>query len=202
MTDTVPNPAEAPSDEVDEKLEYSDGRERGEWESEYPAAAWRQIAFEAIYLLALSLIAAVHLVCLAAAPSSIIGFYLGLLSIPTPDIAQIEVVRLWLTVFFAGILGANVFALKWLYHTVSWKLWNQDRIVWRLFVPLQGGMLAVFTGCMILAGIVPLLNSGMFARCVTAAGYGFFVGLFADNFVAALQKLAKSLLGTLGRSTA
>lgn len=184
-----------------EEVDFSDGREPGDYDTKYPPTAWRQITAEAVYLLLLSLVCAGHAVALVADASSVVRFYLGLIGIAPPGSFQIEAVRLWLVVFFSGILGANVFALKWLYHTVGWGIWNRDRIVWRVFVPLQGGLLAVFTGCMILAGIIPLLNAGMFSRCVTAAGYGFFVGLFADNFVAALQKLANSLLGTLGRST-
>ena len=59
--------------------------------------------------------------------------------------------------------------------------------------------MAVFTGCMIMSGIIPLLSKDLFARVVSGAGFGFFVGLFADNFLAALQKFATRLLGTLGR---
>jgi len=53
---------------------------------------------------------------------------------------------------------------------------------------------------MIISGIIPLLSKQIFLRMLSCAGFGFFVGLFADNFLAALQKFAARLLGTLGKS--
>ncbi|MGH7021977.1 MAG: hypothetical protein ACREEB_00140 [Caulobacteraceae bacterium] len=115
----------------------------------------------------------------------------------TPNI--VRVLQLWLAVFFSGVLGGATFSTKWLYHSVSWNEWNRDRVVWRLSVPILGGLMAVFTGCMIMSGIIPLLSKDLFGRMVSGSGFGFFVGLFADNFLAALQKFATRLLGTLGR---
>ncbi len=54
---------------------------------------------------------------------------------------------------------------------------------------------------MVMSGIIPLLTKELFSRLPSCAGFGFFVGLFADNFLAALQKFAVKILGTLGKST-
>jgi len=180
--------------------DFTDLRRKGDFASHYTASAWLQISLEGLYLVAVAIIAGVHILGLALNSR----FVEAEIELFAPALGSVgdngQSVRLWMTVFCAGVLGATTFSFKWLYHGVAWKEWHRDRLVWRLVVPLQGGLLAVFTGCMIIAGIVPLLSKETFQRLATAAGYGYLVGLFADNFLAALQRLAKRLLGTLGQS--
>lgn len=193
MVDQTP---EKPCEDADE--EFSDGRERGDHQSHYPRSAWIQIAAECICLLLIATFAGLHVVW-TAVPGSSIGYLCPVVGeLPTAHPAgALPAPRLWSIVFFSGVLGGVTFSFKWLYHTVARQRWHRDRIIWRLAVPLQGGVLSVFIGCMILAGIIPLLSKDPFARLLTAAGFGFLVGLFADNFIAALQKVANRLLGTL-----
>lgn len=191
--------AEAEAPEIDR--DFTDLREKGDFTSHYSPLAWLQIVLEALYLFVVVVVAGVHILGLALNAKFIEGEVLWLAPAAILPAQTGNGVQLWMTVFFAGVLGAVTFSFKWLYHGVAWKEWHRDRIVWRLIVPLQGGLLAVFTGCMILAGIVPLLSKEMFQRLATAAGYGYLVGLFADNFLAALQRMAKRLLGTLGQGS-
>lgn len=186
---------------VDIDRDFTDHRLKGDYRSHYSPLAWLQIGMEALYLLGVTVVAAVHILGLALNAKFIDSEIFWLAPAAGLPAKAGGSVQLWMTVFFAGVLGAVTFSLKWLYHGVAWKEWHRDRIVWRLVVPLQGGLLAVFTGCMILAGIVPLLSKEMFQRLATAAGYGYLVGLFADNFLAALQRMAKRLLGTLGQGS-
>ena len=181
-------------------MDFTDGRAKGDFRSYYSSWAWLQIAGEGICLLTIAAIAAVHILGLTLNSSFVVAEITRIVPLMTPVDGCRGNVRLWLVVFCSGVLGATTFSFKWLYHGVALQEWHRDRIVWRLIVPLQGGLLAVFTACMIIAGIVPLLSKETFQRLATAAGYGFLVGLFADNFLAALQRLAQRLLGTLGRS--
>lgn len=183
------------------RTDFSDGRTKGDFESRFSLSAWTQIGLEGVYLSAVIAVAAMAILLLAWSPLYVFSFFRALFNIPirsdTPNITH--VLQLWLIVFFSGVLGGAAFSTKWLYHSVSWNEWNRDRVVWRLSVPILGGLMAVFTGCMIMSGIIPLLSKDLFARLVSGSGFGFFVGLFADNFLAALQKFATRLLGTLGR---
>lgn len=199
-TVTSRSPSGSGASDVDR--DFTDHRAEGDYASHYSRLAWLQITIEGVYLLMMAAIAGVHMLGLAMDANFItheVNWLAPATALPAPKDGN--GVRLWMTVFFAGILGATTFSYKWLYHTVAWKDWHRDRIVWRFVVPLQGGFLAVGTGCMILAGIIPLLSKETFDRLASAAGYGFLVGLFADNFLAALQKFAKRLLGTLGQGS-
>jgi hypothetical protein len=53
---------------------------------------------------------------------------------------------------------------------------------------------------MIVAGLVPFFAKTPLTVPVTAAGYGFFVGFFSDNLIAALQRIATHVFGTASRS--
>ncbi len=98
-----------------------------------------------------------------------------------------------------GACGGFAFALKWLYHGVAYGWWNRDRIVWRFVVPLLSATLALFTALMIGTGLIPLFNANIAEGPRIGAAFGFFVGFFSDNLLAALQRLADQTLGTLGR---
>jgi hypothetical protein len=52
---------------------------------------------------------------------------------------------------------------------------------------------------MIGSGLVPIFTAKITEGPRIGAAYGFFVGFFSDNLLAALQKLANQTLGTLGR---
>jgi hypothetical protein len=103
----------------------------------------------------------------------------------------------WICVALSGAVGGATFALKWLYHTVAKGIWNRDRILWRLTVPLISGILALFLGFMIVSGLVPFLNGRSFDNFYVALGFGFFTGYFSDNVLGALQRLALQLFGTV-----
>ncbi len=183
------------------RKDYTDGRSKGQFETRYPFLAWLQISIEALYLAAMIASSSVIVLLLAWRPHVVVATLehtLGLISAADAS-AVTRSLQLWLTVFFSGVVGGATFAFKWLYHSVSWREWNRDRLVWRLSVPVLGGLIALFTGCMIMSGIIPLLSKELFSRLISCAGFGFFVGLFADNFLAALQKFAGRILGTLGK---
>ena len=77
--------------------------------------------------------------------------------------------------------------------------WHRDRVVWRVVVPISSAFLAIFSGLMIISGLVPFLARTPLMVPATGAAYGFFVGLFSDNVLAALQKLAFNVFGTIDK---
>ena len=180
----------------------TDGRAPGDFASRYPWSAWVQIIAEGAYLVILIVIALLGILTAAARPDRLTEALNALtLGFAPPQAGPLlRALQLWVIVALSGVLGSASFSLKWLYHSVAWMVWNRDRVLWRLSVPIEGGILSLFIGAMIISGIIPLISRQFFLRILSCAGFGFFVGLFADNFLAALQKFATRLLGTLGKS--
>jgi hypothetical protein len=177
----------------------TDGRRPGEYMSRYPGSAWAQICVECAYLL-LALSAA-SLVLLRLSydlgraiddPRAPVLIYF---SLPAHRPTLI-----WIVIALSGACGGTLFTLKWLYHSVAKEMWNRDRVLWRFLVPILSGVLAVFLAFMIASGIVPFFNQKAFSSFYSAAGFGFFVGLFSDNAIAALQRLAIRTFGNVSGS--
>lgn len=105
---------------------------------------------------------------------------------------------IWLSVALSGVVGGTAFALKWHYHSVAKDMWNHDRIIWRIVVPILSGVFAVFVGFMVTSGIVPFLSTNAFDHFYKSLGGGFFIGYFSDNVLAKLQRLANQWFGLAG----
>jgi hypothetical protein len=105
----------------------------------------------------------------------------------------------WTAAALAGACGGAVSALKWLYHSVAKQQWHRDRVVWRVVVPPLSAILSVFAGLMIISGLIPFFSRTPFSNPATGAAFGFFVGLFSDNLLASLQKLAFRIFGTVDK---
>jgi hypothetical protein len=173
----------------------TDGRPPGHYKSIYPWTVWIQIVVEFIYLIAVELVCLAFLLELAiyAGRKQETGFFFHLLG-PYPTSAPLVA---YLSIALSGTCGGCTFSLKWLYHTVAKMQWHRDRSVWRFVVPVSSGFVALFSGLMIISGLVPFLARTPLLVPATGAAYGFFVGVFSDNVLAALQKLANNIFGTM-----
>lgn len=173
----------------------TDGREPGDFKSAYPLSVWVQIATELVYLLFVLIGSVAALIWLARSvlidPSP--QFLPWLFGSGSPNATLV----LWFVVGLSGACGGSASVLKWLYHTVAKRTWHRDRAVWRFVVPILSSVLSVFTGMMITSGIVPFFSSTSITNPVVGAGFGFFVGLFSDNLLASLQRLAHRIFGTV-----
>jgi hypothetical protein len=105
----------------------------------------------------------------------------------------------WAAAALAGACGGAASALKWLYHSIAKQQWHRDRVVWRVVVPPLSSLLSVFAGLMIVSGLIPFFSKTPFDSPATGAAFGFFVGLFSDNLLASLQKLAFRIFGTVDK---
>lgn len=175
--------------------EPNDGRNCGEWESRYPAAAWRHILLELSFLIVLLLLASGLLVAIGVClttdrkvnPVSFLGYMLD------------RQLLKWIAVALSGLLGGVAFDLKWLYHSVARGLWSQDRCLWRIIVPFISGIVSVFLAFMIVSGIIPFIKGDSFNSLYFSLGFGFLFGYFSDSVLAALKKFAD---GAFGRTDA
>lgn len=156
-----------------------------------------QILFELAYLLGIIVVSVVGLIQLAK--TVVVGpphvFY--------PDAfgsyPQNQAILVWAAAALAGACGGAASSLKWLYHSVAKQQWHRDRIIWRIVVPPLSSILSVFAGLMIVSGLIPFFSKTPFTSPTTGAAFGFFVGLFSDNVLASLQKLAFKIFGTIDR---
>jgi hypothetical protein len=183
--------------EITNLASLTDGRIPGDFRSRYPASAWLQICLELVYLLVILFGGVLCLVWLARAVVLEVprGFFPGVFG-ETPGNTPLLV---WAAAALAGACGGSASALKWLYHSVAKQQWHRDRIVWRIVVPPLSSVLSVFSGLMIVSGLIPFFSRTPFTSPATGAAFGFFVGLFSDNLLASLQKLAFKIFGTVDR---
>ncbi len=192
---TQPDEEKLTLPEVTSDSTLSDGRGIGLWKTKYGAVAWCQIILECLYLIVIlgfsiyGLVNAAQ-IWLSDTPQGLLPFFLG-------DTSTNHKMLLWVVIALSGMCGGITFSLKWLYHTVAKNYWNQDRLIWRLTVPVISSILAVFTAAMIGSGIIPLLKTTSLSTPISCAGFGFFIGLFSDNLMAGLRAVAEKLFGTM-----
>jgi len=177
----------------------TDGRKVGEFRSCYPRSAWIQIAVELAYLLTILLLCFAALVLLAK--YTILDEKTGLVHSLLGDLPKSAPFVLWASVALSGAVGGCTSSLKWLYHSVAKQRWHRDRIIWRFVVPILSSMLATFLGLMIVSGIVPFLSKTPLTVPTTGAAFGFFVGIFSDSVLGALQKFAFRVFGTVDKGS-
>jgi hypothetical protein len=174
--------------------DLSDNRKPGDWVSRYGWKAWAQIVVELFYLFSLLFIGVSVIsdaivssnvnVTTEQIHSSLLGVSMGV------PIAK------WFGLAIAGMIGGIVYDLKWLYHSVAYNIWNRDRCLWRICVPINSSMVSLFTGFLFASGLVPLKDE-LFDNIFALLGFGFIFGYFSDSVLAALQNFARRTLGTL-----
>jgi hypothetical protein len=176
----------------------TDGRLPGDFSSKYSFSAWVQICIELLYLL--GVLAGGILVLVWMARAIVLenprGFFPEILG----EIPANTALLVWMAAALAGACGGAASALKWLYHSVAKQQWHRDRIIWRIVVPPLSAVLSVFAGLMIVSGLIPFFSRTPFSSPATGAAFGFFVGMFSDNLLASLQKLAFRIFGTVDKA--
>lgn len=184
--------------EIASLVSLTDGRQAGNYYSRYGWSAWLQICIELSYLVSVIVGSSICMIWLARAvvvgPSDyFFPNVFGTLPTNMP-------LLVWTATALAGACGGAVSSLKWLFHSVAKGMWNRDRIIWRFVVPLLSSVLSIFAGLMVISEVFRIFNQTLFESPATGAAFGFFVGLFSDNVLASLQKLAFRVFGTVDES--
>jgi hypothetical protein len=175
---------------ADQPSHETDHRPLGNYVSRYTVGAWIQIVIELFVLL----------IYIGVAVAGV-GTSIELSKQPTATLNNdfsyvISATMPWGAMFFSALAGGAIFATKWLYHSVAKAEWNRDRIIWRFIAPVNSAILATAAGFGISAGIMPFLDQNSFGNLYAALFFGFFIGHFSDNVLAALQRLARKWFGT------
>ncbi|WP_298257562.1 hypothetical protein [uncultured Litoreibacter sp.] len=184
---------------VDED-ELDDDRCPWDWKTKYPYRVWFQISIELIWTLSILVFALLILFDGALVRAT---DCLNTCQNQTHYASEIFGVSIrseavnWIALFAAGMIGGALFVLKWLYHSVAKGRWHQDRLLWRLIVPINSAVVSLFTGFIFASGVIPFLKGEAFDDLYTLLGFGFIFGYFSDNILAALQNIAQNIFGTL-----
>jgi len=173
--------------------DYTDGRAPYDWQSKFPAEARKHIRREAIILAVTLLIS----ICLTSTALVFSGNPYAV-AFPTfgPNVSANIDPRM-IVLFFCGAVGGTTFSIKWLIHSVAKGSWHLDRQLWRLFVPLVGGVYA--------CAVLTLLDSGMILGrtgdvsrgTASAASMAFLIGYFSDGVSGLLTNIANAVFGTI-----
>lgn len=174
-------------------IDYTDGRAPYDWQSKFPPEARKHICYEAV-ILAIVLLILIFLSSIALVLSG--GSYLVAFPALGPN-ASANVDPRMVVLFFCGGVGGTTFSIKWLIHAVAKGSWHLDRQLWRLFVPLVGGVYA--------CAVLTLLDSGMIIGhpgdvsrgIASSASMAFLIGYFSDGVSGLLTNIANAVFGTI-----
>lgn len=162
-----------------------DGRLPWKWQGKYPEEAKSKIDGEARLLggyLAFFLVLSAIFAALNDDPFSF-DIYSAHFTV-SPEV---------LLTYFVGGLGSTTFSIKWLIHSVATGKWHVERIYWRIFVPLVGGVYAL--------AVLGLMRGGFMGVGDAASGHSwalaFLVGYFSDGVSGLLSNVANAVFGTV-----
>ena len=170
--------------------DYTDGKPKGTWKSEYPPEARKGIRCETAYLVSISAICLITVLGIVywcrildtkgSAPNPL-----------TPDPTCLAVVG----ALFTGTLGGCCFGLKCMYHFVAKLRWHEERRLWRLLSPLLSGVVALFMVLLVASGLLQIFDEKFIERPLRVIAFSFLVGLFSDKALAKMAEIADTLFG-------
>ena len=185
----------------DPEVGTADGRKPWDWETKYPPRARRRMRWEAAYLFGCLIVFGLFsaLVGAYALPEVIYQMLCSTTAEANSAGAQIcwdfTFQKTWFICYFLGGLGGTTFSIKWLMHSVGTGKWHEDRLYWRIFVPLIAGIYSVVIHSMSSSGLVsPRAGDGSLASIVSLS---FLVGYFSDGVSGVLTNVANAVFGTV-----
>jgi hypothetical protein len=192
---TVPtSPGDAPPMAAPGKAtDYTDGRAPYDWPSKFPPQACTHICWEA-GILASTLLVLIFLTSIALIFSG--TTYSVALPMLGPNVTANIDPRM-IVLFLCGAVGGTTFSIKWLIHAVAKGSWHLDRRLWRLFVPLVGGVYATAVLTLLDNGMI-LGHAGDASRgLASSASMSFLIGYFSDGVSGLLTNIANAVFGTI-----
>lgn len=165
----------------------TDERCQGDWKSRYSKKKVRIIQIiEAIYLF---LIVTVSFVAIFLNYTGALENWFNI-----SDAKQTYFSRV-LTCAICGLLGGDIFDMKWFYKSIAHGFWNLDRIYWRIFTPIISMSFAFCLACIFSDNII-IHGDGF-----SASTLGFLSGYFSDEAVGKMAEVAKVLFNTNKKSS-
>jgi hypothetical protein len=172
--------AEVPAPDAFAPANPTDNRALYDFKSRWPEDARRSQTAEGLYLGILGLVGL----------AGVFALLLGTQVVEVPRIVPCIAL-----VGFTGLLGGAVFSVKWWYHSIARGIWHLDRRAWRIAVPWQGAMVAMFMHILFKSDLIGILNPAALDKIHNILAFGFVVGYFSDSAIAKLAEIAESLFG-------
>ena len=188
------------SDRGDSKSEgfapydYTDGRQKLDWQRAYPPEAVKCIRWEAFYLAIWSILYLAAVFYIIHESSGTLGISESPASPPKgsqDSIIFLACIGAWI----GGSLGGFSFGIKWMYHTVAKKTWHEDRRLWRLFSPHLSGVVSLFMVLLAASGVFQMFDKALILRPIWTMSFSFLVGYFSDKALAKMAEVADTLFG-------
>lgn len=173
----------------------TDGREIGDWKTRYGPWAWAQI-FGELFILIVYLITSVYFLLESIIELPNMDSKDGFVYSRLFGVYVSESNFKWIALTLSGFIGGTVVDLKWFYHSAANGTWNRDRFLWRVIVPLNSAMVSLFTGFILVSGVIPFIDKDFFKDIFVLLGIGFVFGYYSDRVTGIL----KNQLGALGNS--
>jgi len=170
----------------DEKKQYYDGRQPGQWNTVYCIKSWKFIIAESIYVSILLIFA--FILCFFTWTAHLNNF------ISVSSNRYISIVP-FIYCFSSGLIGGTLFAIKWLYHSVARQKWHIDRILWRIFTPWISGVFALVMYILMKSGLFSAFDGNAISDGYIAFSIGFLVGYFSDSAMSKFREIANTLFG-------
>jgi H+/Cl- antiporter ClcA len=170
-------------------FDYTDGKEKGQWKTDYPPDARKCIRLETLYLVFLAGICLFGVFWVIQKTSQ---------SGPNQnqDFIQLSPTCLgFLGALFAGALGGCCFGIKCMYHFVAKRMWHEDRRLWRLLTPPLSGILSLFMVFLVASGLLEIFDSTFIEHPIRVMAFSFLVGYFSDKALAKMAEVADTLFG-------
>lgn len=186
------HPSEEHENPVPAARPQPDGRKLWEWKSKYEDALpgiHAEAKLLGSYLGFFGLLAIIAFACVADFR------YPGEAEAPVFHLQRRDVI-----VFLVGSLGGTIFSIKWLVHSVANGLWHEDRFLWRVFVPLTGGVYALVVLALMKSGFMgtdPASTTA--APLMRDAVVAFLAGYFADGVSGLLTNIANAIFGKVDK---
>lgn len=191
MSETSPQ-GDNPSPDGWAPHDYTDGRGKGDWKTQYPPEARKAIHWETAYL------------CLLFAIYVAAAFYVVHLALEAKQPQGAEIVETaqrtatflgFVAAWVGGSLGGCSFGIKWMYHCVAKHMWHEDRRLWRLLTPHLSGVVSLFMVFLISSNLLQMFDKDFAARPIGVMAFSFLVGYFSDRAVAKMAEVADTLFG-------
>lgn len=168
----------------DDNINTNDNRECGDWITRYPIEAKKKQRIEAIYLVCC------FIVSLLMLSINYLGIFEQILLYYNIDESRIVIFTKIITCIFAGMFGGVIFDIKWFYRAIARGYWNEDRIYWRIFLPLVSMAFAFSLACILSSNVIA--DSNGFATVTI----GFLAGYFSDEAAGKMAEVAHVLFNT------
>lgn len=103
-------------------------------------------------------------------------------------------------IFCFGIIGGTLCASRWVIMAMGRQIYDQNRLLWQLMIPVHGGFLAIFVLVAVRAGLLSITGAN---QTIAADRYqwlifslAFLSGFASKVLIERIEGMARALFGS------